>query len=120
MAKKQTFGGLPADLYDNAAEAAQLLRTLSHPQRLCLLCHLTEQPRSVNELVELCGIGQSQISQFLMRMKLEGLVEADVSGRQRIYRLTDPKALATLQALTKIYCNQPKPTENRRMMTWQT
>ena len=61
-------------LRDNATEAGQLLKALSHPDRLMLLCRLAEGERSVSELEPLVGVYQPSLSQQLGILRREGLV----------------------------------------------
>jgi ArsR family transcriptional regulator, virulence genes transcriptional regulator len=58
---------------ENCQEVATLLKAIAHPQRLMILCYLAQEELSVSELQSRCGISQSQISQFLIRMTKEGL-----------------------------------------------
>lgn len=62
----------------------------------------------MNELTELCDLPQPQVSQFLTRMRLEGIIEADAVGRQRLYRLVDTHVQEVIELLARLYC--PTPT----------
>ena len=81
-----------------------LLRGLSHPQRLMILGHLLQGEKTVTELQDLCGISQSQLSQFLGRMKLEGLISAERKGRFQYYSVEDKKVIRLIQAIHSIFC----------------
>ncbi len=81
-----------------------LLKSLSHPQRLMILGHLIQGEKTVGELQELCGISQSQLSQFLARMKLEGLLNCERKGRFQYYSVGDKKIVKLIQAIHAIYC----------------
>jgi len=70
-------------------KAAELLRSLSHPQRLLVLCALGNEERSVAELRELLDIDQVPMSQQLMRLRADGLVEARREGTTVHYRIPD-------------------------------
>ena len=83
---------------------SQLLKSLAHPVRLKVLCSLMDKERSVNELTEFCGISQSAMSQFLSRMKLEGIVDSRRERNQVFYRVADPKLSRLLLAIKEIYC----------------
>ena len=86
------------------ASTAQILKSLAHPQRLQILCHLSEGKKTVGELENLCQISQSQVSQFLQRMKSEGLVIAERDGKFVQYQILDPKVMKLIQSLHKIFC----------------
>lgn len=90
-----------------ATEAAAVLRSLSHPDRLMLLCQLSQGERSVGELEELLGIQQPNLSQQLGVLRAEGLVETRREGKRIFYSVKDPKALQLLGTLYALYCPQP-------------
>jgi DNA-binding transcriptional ArsR family regulator len=81
-----------------------LLKSLSHPVRLKILCHIMESERSVNELTEFCEISQSAMSQFLSRMKEEGIVVSRREHNFVYYSVADKKLTRLLQAIKEIYC----------------
>ncbi len=90
-----------------ATEAATVLRSLSHPDRLMLLCQLSQGERSVGELEELLGIQQPNLSQQLGVLRAEGLVDTRREGKRIFYSVKDPKALQLLGTLYALYCPQP-------------
>jgi DNA-binding HxlR family transcriptional regulator len=64
-------------LEEKTNEVARILKLLSHSKRLLILCKLIKKNRTVGELEEHCAISQSQLSQFLAKMKREKLIESD-------------------------------------------
>jgi ArsR family transcriptional regulator len=63
-----------------------------------------EKERSVNELTSFCGVSQSAMSQFLSRMRSEGVVTSRREHQFVYYRVADPKLAELLHALKDIYC----------------
>lgn len=94
----------PSDVLARAVEVSRLMKTLAHPQRLCLLCHLSASPRTVGELAILCELPQPQVSQFLARLKTENLVQADRDGRRMVYCIVDARVTAVMQSLAQHFC----------------
>lgn len=88
----------------NCDKVARLMKALSHPQRLLILCHLTSGEKTVTELEEVCEASQSAVSQFLGRMKLEQLVECEKRGLKVFYSIRDQNVLAVMKALYRIFC----------------
>lgn len=82
---------------------AELLKVLSHPQRLMILCHLSENEKTVGELHELCNLSQSQTSQFLIRMKSDGIVSAEKDGNFTTYKLVNPQMIKLIKSLHTIF-----------------
>ena len=81
-----------------------ILKSLSHPQRLMILGHLIAGPKTVGELVECCHSSQSMMSQFLTRMKLEGLVTAKREGKFQLYSLEDQRLVRLMKTIQNEYC----------------
>lgn len=97
-----------SDMIPAAGKAADLLRSLSHPQRLLVLCALGEEEKSVAELRETLDIDQVPMSQQLMRLRADGLVEARRSGTTVYYRVTRPEVLSVVGALHEAFCPPPR------------
>jgi ArsR family transcriptional regulator len=94
---------LTASAMDRAAdEAAEVLKVLSNPARLRLLCALLPGERTVGELEEMLGASQSYVSGQLARMRAEGLVACDRDGRMIRYRVSDARVLPILQTLCDV------------------
>jgi len=92
------------DLIPAASDAADLMRSLSHPQRLLALCALGAEEKSVAQLREELSVEQVPMSQQLMRLRADGLVEARREGTSVYYRIARPDVLRIIEALQGIYC----------------
>lgn len=101
--KRQANGSIK-DMEKSCKEVSLIMKALAHPQRLMLLCHLSTGEKSVGELEELCGTSQSSMSQFLNRMRLEGLVISEKRGLYVYYSIFDPRIEKLINALYHIYC----------------
>ena len=97
-----------SEMIPASGKAAALLRSLSHPQRLLALCALGREERSVAWLREELGIDQVPMSQQLMRLKADGLVEARREGTTVHYRITRPEVLTVVEALHTAFCSPPR------------
>jgi DNA-binding transcriptional ArsR family regulator len=85
--------------------AAKLMRSLSHPQRLLVLCALGNGEKSVAELRSLLGgVEQVPMSQQLMRLRADGLVESRREGTAVYYHIARPEVLLVIGALEAAYC----------------
>ena len=87
-----------------AEEACKLLKVLSNPDRLLLLCHMTQGEFSVSTLEEITGIRQPTLSQQLTVLREEQLVNTQREGKQIFYSIASSEAAAVLQVLYKLYC----------------
>lgn len=89
-------------LCERATEVAAFLKVVANEQRLLLLCHLREGEASVGELVGLCDLSQSSVSQHLARMRDAGLVQTRRENTTIFYRIADTR----VQALMAFLCDQ--------------
>ncbi|HEX6066287.1 MAG TPA: metalloregulator ArsR/SmtB family transcription factor, partial [Longimicrobiales bacterium] len=71
-----TSAAQTAELKHNATRAAELLKAMSNPYRLMVLCSLAVGERSVGELERVVGLSQSALSQHLARLRREKIVVA--------------------------------------------
>ncbi len=93
-----------------AADAAcRLLKTLSNPDRLLLLCRLSQGEACVSELESELGITQPTLSQQLGVLRDEALVGTRREGKRIHYRLESQSALAVIATLQSQFC--PPSTE---------
>ncbi|MFN3768539.1 MAG: ArsR/SmtB family transcription factor [Ectopseudomonas guguanensis] len=88
----------------NADAVGQLLKALANPDRLLLLCQLSQGERNVSELEALLDIQQPTLSQQLAVLRREGLVETRRDGKQIYYRISSPAALAVIETLYRLFC----------------
>ena len=87
-----------------AGTASELLKGLSNPERLLLLCQLSQGEYCVSELEELLDIRQPTLSQQLGVLRERELVSTRREGAQMFYRVASPQALAVLRLLYQLYC----------------
>lgn len=87
-----------------AGEACNLLKVLSNPDRLLLLCQMTQGEFAVGELETITGIRQPTLSQQLTVLREEEMVSTRREGKQIFYSIASQEALAVLQVLYQIYC----------------
>ncbi len=99
---------LAKQMQEASAQASQLLKSLSHPDRLLLLCQLTQGEYCVGELERLVGVGQPSLSQQLGILRKDKLVATRREGKQIYYSIASEDALAVLQLLYQRFCAPKK------------
>jgi DNA-binding transcriptional ArsR family regulator len=87
------------EMQSAAGRACRLMKVLANPDRLLILCQLSQGERRVGDLEKLLGIVQPTLSQQLTVLRDEGLVSTRREGKNIHYALTSPKALAVIQVL---------------------
>jgi len=88
----------------SAAQACRLMKVLSLPDRLMLLCQLSQGEKRVGELEEILGIVQPTLSQQLTVLREEELVSTRRDGKNIYYQIASPQALAVMNVLFDQFC----------------
>ncbi|GAA2682941.1 MULTISPECIES: ArsR/SmtB family transcription factor [Actinoplanes] len=70
-----------------AATTADAFNAVAEPRRRQILDLLAQRERPVNDLVELLGLAQPQVSKHLRVLREVDLVHVRDEGRQRMYRI---------------------------------
>ena len=95
-----------SSLRASSAAACALLKTMANPDRLLLLCQLSQRECCVSDLERLLAIRQPTLSQQLGVLRNEGLVTTRREGKRIYYSIADPDALQILDVLYRLYCRK--------------
>jgi DNA-binding transcriptional ArsR family regulator len=90
-----------------ATRACGLLKVLANPDRLLLMCQLSQGELAVGELEEQLGIRQPTLSQQLGVLRENGLVATRRDGKNIFYSVASPEALAVMAVLYEQFCANP-------------
>ena len=91
-------------LFEQAREASDLLKALSHETRLLILCLLTEGEKSVTELEETMSMSQASVSQQLARLRFDKLVSTRREGRTIYYSIASDEVSNIINQLYDLFC----------------
>ena len=91
-------------LAESASEAAALLKAMSNPNRLMILCSLLDQEMSVNALNDGIPLSQSAVSQHLAALRRAKLVETRRESQTIFYRIKGDAAKQVILVLKQIFC----------------
>ncbi len=87
-----------------AGAACGLMKVMANPDRLLILCQLSQGEKRVGELEELLGIVQPTLSQQLTVLREQQLVSTRRDGKHIYYSLCSAQALALMQTLYDQFC----------------
>jgi ArsR family transcriptional regulator, virulence genes transcriptional regulator len=93
-------------MQEKSERVGELLRTLSNPKRLLILCQLVDGEQSVGALAQAIGARDSAVSQQLMLLRKEGLVSGRRDGQTIHYRLGRADVRALVSFLYATYCQE--------------
>jgi DNA-binding transcriptional ArsR family regulator len=91
-------------MHRSAEQACKLMKVLSNPDRLMILCQLSKGELRVGEIEEILGIEQPTLSQQLTVLRDEELVSTRREGKNIYYQVTSPRALAVIGTLYEQFC----------------
>ncbi len=84
-------------------EVATVLKALSTPLRLRMVCELCAEPRTVSELIQITAVRQTLVSQQLATLRELGIIASRRDGTKMIYRIADENAIKIISSLCEIY-----------------
>ncbi len=90
-------------IYDLQAEIS---KTIAHPLRIALLHVLKDGEKTVNELVDIVGASQSNISQHLALMRQRQIVKTHKVGSSVYYRVANPKISQACDTMREVLMEQ--------------
>ncbi len=94
------------ELSQNAEKAASLLKAMSNPNRLIILCLLNGKELSVSEINQELNISQSALSQHLAKLRQDNLVDTRRDAQTIYYSLKGEHTSAIIAALHNIFCEK--------------
>lgn len=87
-----------------AEEAAELLKALSNPQRLRVMCLLIDGEKTVGEINAEVELSQSALSQHLAVLREGGLVQTRREAQNVFYSVSDGPVQRIMRTLHDVYC----------------
>lgn len=92
-------------LEQTAEQVSALMKTLSAPNRLLILCQLVAGEKCVGDLCGLLEMKPPAMSQQLSILRREGLLSTRREGQTVYYFIEDESILKLMNFLYENYCN---------------
>jgi DNA-binding transcriptional ArsR family regulator len=89
---------------EHIEQASRALRAMSHPLRLKILCVLGDKEVSVQDIVEMVGTTQSNISQHLAILREKDVLRTRKDANRVYYRVSDPRTLKLIGLMREVFC----------------
>lgn len=88
---------------NNAWKIAEIMKNFSNKNKIAILCFLWDKEKNVIEIMKCSTLSQSQISQYLWKMKLEWILENEKKWKEVYYKIADKKILEIIKFLKIIF-----------------
>lgn len=92
------------DQKNSAKKMAALLKTLSHPIRLLIVCHLLEKQMYAQEITDELGTTKGNISQHLTILLDAEIIHRISIKNRNLYELKDIKIKKLIKVIKEQYC----------------
>lgn len=89
---------------EHIEQASRALKAMSHPLRLKILCVLGDKEVSVQDIVEMVGTTQSNISQHLAILREKDVLRTRKDANRVYYRVSDPRTLKLIGLMREVFC----------------
>ncbi len=93
------------DREEDIQQAAQAMKAIAHPLRLKILCVLSDQEVSVQDIVEQVGTSQSNISQHLAILRDKGVLATRKKANRVFYRIDDLRTIKLVGMMRDVFCS---------------
>jgi DNA-binding transcriptional ArsR family regulator len=91
---------------EDITQAALSIKAMAHPLRLKILCLLGNESVSVQEIVDVCGTTQSNISQHLAVLRTKGILGCRKESNRVYYFIDDQRTVQLIQLMRDVFCNR--------------
>jgi len=85
--------------WENYSDAAEMLRALAHPVRICIVRGLIEKPSNVSNIYQCLELPQSTVSQHLSVLRSRGIVAGSRQGTEVVYYIKHPLVVKIINAI---------------------
>ncbi len=97
---------------------AEICKVFTNPKRLEIISLLRDGEKTVNELTELAGVPQANVSQHLTVLRQNNVVITRRNGANIYYKIANPKILQACDLMREVLLEQLKENEKlvKRML----
>ncbi len=91
-------------LEEKVDKVSNLLKSISHPSRLMILCLLQDQELTVGDLQAELKTTNANISQHLSILRNQGIVRSRKEANFIFNRIADDRVIQLIDTLQDLYC----------------
>lgn len=84
-----------------------MLKTMSHPIRLKILCLLQDKEMTVGDIREEVKTTNANVSQHLSILRNQGIIGYRKDANFIFNKINDERVLELMQTMRKLYCQAP-------------
>lgn len=92
-------------MYNQVEDLSRLLKSMSHPIRLKILCLLQDSELSVSDIRQCVETSGANITQHLNILRNQGIIDFRKDANFIYNRISDQRVITLIQAMQQIFCN---------------
>ncbi|SHO46162.1 ArsR/SmtB family transcription factor [Desulfopila aestuarii] len=89
---------------DQIDAMSKILKSMSHPIRLKILCLLQDKELSVGDIRDQVETTNANVSQHLNILRSQGIIDYRKDANFIYNRITDKRILELIQTMRKLFC----------------
>ncbi|MBU0675783.1 MAG: metalloregulator ArsR/SmtB family transcription factor [Proteobacteria bacterium] len=89
---------------EHVESVAALLKTMSHPLRLKILCLLQEKEMAVGDIRDKVKTTNANVSQHLSILRNQGIIGSRKEANYIFNRITDTRVLELIATMSRLFC----------------
>lgn len=93
-------------VYNKVEDLALLLKSISHPIRLKILCLLQDQELSVSEIRSSVETSGANITQHLNILRNQGVIDFRKDSNFIYNRIADERIIELMKSMQQIFCGK--------------
>ena len=101
-------------VYNQVEDLALLLKSISHPIRLKILCLLQDRELSVSEIRDTVETSGANITQHLNILRNQGVIDFRKDANFIYNRIADERIIELMQSLQKLFCSTANNSSNSK------
>jgi len=101
-------------VYNQVEDLALLLKSISHPIRLKILCLLQDRELSVSEIRDAVETSGANITQHLNILRNQGVIDFRKDANFIYNRIADERIIELMKTLQQIFCSSSSDSSNSK------
>ncbi len=101
-------------VYNQIEDLALLLKSISHPIRLKILCLLQDRELSVSEIRDAVETSGANITQHLNILRNQGVIDFRKDANFIYNRIADERIIELMKTMQQIFCSASSDQSNSK------
>jgi ArsR family transcriptional regulator len=101
-------------VYNQVEDLALLLKSISHPIRLKILCLLQDRELSVSEIRDAVETSGANITQHLNILRNQGVIDFRKDANFIYNRIADDRIIELMKTMQQIFCSASSDKSNSK------